>query len=719
MKQIAQNYRNGELALLDVPVPACQPGGVLVRTIYSVISSGTEMMKVKESRLSLVGKARARPDQVRKVLRTVRQQGVVATYQKVMNRLDSLTPLGYSLAGEVVEVGEGVTEFKPGDLVACGGNKYALHAEYNWVPVNLCVSVPKDTPLNQAAFATIASVSLQAFRQSEIKLGETACVIGLGLLGQVMVGLLRAAGANVVGLDISEERCRLAETMGAKSCAKPGGADYARLTSTLASLTAGAGADCIFLCSNTDSNDPVLTAVELARDRARVVDVGKTRLDLPWSDYYEKELDVRFSRSYGPGRYDPIYEEYGVDYPIGYVRWTERRNMACIVDMIHQGKLDLAPLISAEVAFDDAVATYNALQKGEMSGIGFVFRYPDTNTVNRRIDARPKPATAAKNKVKLAVIGCGNYTSSMLMPHLVGNSDVELVEVVTNSSLSATDAQRKFGFQRFSTDSAGVLEDRDIDAVVIGTRHDTHAELAAMALRAGKAVFVEKPLALDEDGLAQVRAAANESGNDRLMVGFNRRFAPLLAELKKSWGPRNGPHVVNYRINAGSVEKGSWYLDRMGQGSRFAGEGGHFVDTVSWWLGADPVRVSRGPGGGDPDDVVVTYGFADGSVATVSYLTKGDPAFPKELIDIYGESRCAVFHNFESFEIWTGGKKKRAKSGAIDKGQKEEVAAFVRAIKTGGPMPIAIESLFATTSFTLAAQNPPTADVEPALMAAS
>ncbi|MEJ0024605.1 MAG: bi-domain-containing oxidoreductase [Rhizomicrobium sp.] len=707
MKQLAQNYKSGELSLLEVPVPACQPGGVLIRSAYSVISTGTEIMKVKESRLSLVGKARARPDQVQKVLRTVQQQGLVATYQKVMNRLDSLTPLGYSVAGEVIEVGEGVSSFKVGDRVACAGNKYALHAEFNWVPENLCVLVPPTVPMQQAAFATVGAIALQAVRQSEIHLGETACVIGLGLLGQIIVGLLRAAGVNVVGVDISESRCRLAEQMGAACGATPAGADMVRLRSALRDLTAGAGADCIFLASSTQSNEPVEMAADLARDRARVVDVGKTKLDLPWNAYYEKELDVRFSRSYGPGRYDPLYEEYGIDYPIGYVRWTERRNMACVVDMIGQGKLDLAPLISAEIAFEDALGTYESLRKGELAGTGFVFRYRDGTAVTRTIRTTPTQVAAAKSKVRLAVIGCGNYTSSMLMPHLVRNADVELVEVVTNTGLSAAQAQRKFGFRSVSTDARSVLDNPDVDAVVIGTRHSSHAELAALALRANKAVFVEKPLALDAVGIETVQAAARESGNSRLMVGFNRRFAPLLNEMKAAWGPRGGPHVVNYRINAGALEKGSWYLDRMGEGSRFAGEGGHFVDTLSWWMGADPVSVTNYAGIGDPDDVVATYTYPDHSVAVISYLTGGASNYPKELIEVSGESRNAVLHNFESFSVWKGGKIVRGKAGAIDKGQKNEVEAFVAAVKSGGPMPIAFESLVATTHFTLATQPSP------------
>lgn len=708
MRQIAQNYKSGELVLLDIPVPACRSGGVVVRTLFSAISPGTEMMKVSESRLSLLGKARARPDQVRKVLQAVRQQGIKSAYQKVMNRLDSFTPLGYSLVGQVVEVGGGADEFRPGDIVACGGNKYALHSEYNWVPVNLCVPVPENVPLKQAAFATIAAIALQGMRQSGLVLGETACVIGLGLVGQILVLLLKAAGIRVVGFDLSEARCRLAETLGAESCGIPGGASYNNAASVLAKITDDAGADCVFLCSGGDSNDPVMSAVELARDRGRVVDIGKTRLDLPWNAYYEKELDVRFSRSYGPGRYDPIYEEYGVDYPIGYVRWTERRNIACIIDMIARSELDLSPLISPELDFVDAVASYNSLSKGEISGIGFVFRYPSEQRGYSRVHGAKSAAhqvARARGKVRLAVIGCGNYTSSMLMPHLTRDPDVELVEVVTNTGLSAADAQRKFGFSQIATDSSRVFANPDIDAILIGTRHSSHAKLVANALRAGKSVFVEKPLAIDPEGLELVTSAANESGNDRLLVGFNRRFAPLLRDLREAWGPRGGPVSINYRINAGPLEKSSWYLDRLGEGTRYAGEGCHFVDTVSWWIGADPISISTGGSPGAADNVVATYTYPDRSVATISYLTEGDPRFPKELIEISGERRSAIFHNFEHYELWHLGKASKKRSGAIDKGQKAELRAFVDAVKNGAPMPISFHSLIATTRFTLAAQE--------------
>ena len=704
MKQIAQNYKSGALSLLEVPVPNCQPGGVVVRTAYSVISAGTEMMKISESKRTLLGKARARPDQVKKVINAVRQQGMLATFQKVMNRLDSYTPLGYSLAGVVVEVGVGVEGLRVGQAVACAGNQYALHAEYNWVPEMMCVPIPSGVALDQAAFTTISAIALQGLRQADIRLGESACVIGLGLVGQILVRLLRGAGVRVVGIDIVSDRCRAAEAAGAIICAVPGTPDYSRFSREVASLTGGHGVDCVFITAGGDDNSPVELAAELARDRARVVDIGKCRLDLPWNAYYEKELDVRFSRSYGPGRYDPIYEDAGVDYPIGYVRWTERRNMECILDMLHEGRLDLSSLITEVFPFESAVDVYERMNKGSVSGFGILFKYRDETSVVRRIAGRSVSPTVA-GQVRLGVVGAGNYVSSMLLPHLARRNDVALVEVVTNTALSAANAVKKFGFVRSATDSTGIVLAEDIDALLIGTRHATHAELVCSALRAGKAVFVEKPLTITREALSEVLRTIEETGNDRLMVGFNRRFSPLLNQMKDAWGRRVGPHVIQYRINAGPLEKGSWYLQSATEGSRFVGEGGHFIDTVSWWLAADPIQVAAAATVGDQDNLLATLSYPDGSLAMISYLTDGDPALPKERMEIFGEGKVACFENFTDFVLWQNGRSATRRVRSLDKGQKTELDSFISAVKTGAPMPISLESLLATTSATIAVQE--------------
>ncbi|EOY45064.1 Myo-inositol 2-dehydrogenase [Streptomyces lividans 1326] len=711
-----QNYKSGELALLDVPVPGCKPGGVLVRTAYSLISTGTELMKVSEAGMSMLGKARSRPDQVAKVVQSVATNGVPATYRKVMGKLDSYTPLGYSLCGVVEQVGEGIDDVKAGDLVACAGNEHALHAELNWVPRNLYAPVPDGLAARDAAFGTVGSIALQGVRQGESRLGETALVIGLGLIGQLVVQLLVASGVRVVGADPDAERCELAERLGAAACGDPASP---AVESAVAELTDGHGVDQVYLAAGGGSNQPVELAARLCRDRGRVVDIGKCRLDLPWNAYYEKELDVRFSRSYGPGRYDPEYELEGRDYPIGYVRWTERRNLACFLDLVARGRVDVAPLITRTADFDDAVETYRSLQDGALKAVAVLFRYPGQPDAEspagapavtvpgvRRGAGAAAPARAARTPVRLAFVGAGNYATSMLLPHLARREGVELSTVVTTTALSAANAQRKFGFGEATTDLDAVLGDASVDAVFVVTRHSSHAELTRKALLAGKAVFVEKPLALTGEELTGVLAAVEESGNDRVQVGFNRRFAPLLQEASKRFGARTGPASLRYLVNAGRLDHGSWYLQQGTEGSRFAGEGGHFVDTASWLLGADPVSVyALAPSGNE--DLQVVLGYPDGSTATLSYVTTGAAGFPKETLDLVADGKVLQLDDFVRSSVYDG--RKRWVSSRLpkarDKGQSAELAAFVRAVRTGGPMPVPLESLVATTAATLAVRT--------------
>ncbi|MDX3798454.1 bi-domain-containing oxidoreductase [Streptomyces sp. AK04-3B] len=718
MKQVVQNYKSGELALLDVPAPGCKADGVLVRSAYSLISTGTELMKVSEAGMSMLGKARSRPDQVAKVVQSVAANGVPATYRKVMGKLDSYTPLGYSLCGVVEQVGAGIDDVKVGDLVACAGNEHALHAELNWVPKNLYAPVPDGLAAQHAAFGTVGSIALQGVRQGESRLGEVALVIGLGLIGQLVVQLLAASGVRVVGADPDPVRCELAERLGAAACGDPASA---AVENAVAELTDGHGVDQVYLAAGGGSNQPVELAARLSRDRGRVVDIGKCRLDLPWNAYYEKELDVRFSRSYGPGRYDPAYELEGRDYPIGYVRWTERRNLACFLDLAARGRVDVEPLISHFADFDEAVETYQRLKDGELKAVAVLFRYPGqkeeaaqapaqeapavTVPAVRRGTAAPSSARAAKTSVRLAFVGAGNYATSMLLPHLAQRDGVELSTVVTTTALSAANAKRKFGFAAATTDLDAVLGDASVDAVFVVTRHSSHAELTRKALLAGKTVFVEKPLALSEDELAGVLAAVEESGNDRLQVGFNRRFAPLLTEARKRFGARTGPASLRYLVNAGRLDHGSWYLRQGTEGSRFAGEGGHFIDTASWLLEADPVSVYATAAPGN-EDLQVVLRYPDGSTATISYVTTGAPGFPKETLDLVADGKVLRLDDFVRASVY--GRKRWVSSRlpkARDKGQSAELAAFVRAVRTGGPMPVPLESLVATTAATLAVQT--------------
>jgi predicted dehydrogenase len=711
MKQVAQNYKSGELAVLDVPAPVCRPGGVLVRSMFSLISTGTEMMKVSEASMSMVGMARARPDQVKKVIDQVQTQGLASTYQKVMNKLDSYTPLGYSLCGVVTEVGKGAEEFKVGQLVACAGNEQALHAEYNWVPVNLCAAVPDGVLPEHAAFATVAAIAMQGVRRAEVQLGETAAVIGLGLIGQLVVRLLAAAGVQAVGIDPVPDRCRLAEKSGAAYCGSPD--DLDSVLAELAKISGGRGADHVFLSAGGNTNGPVEAAVKLARDRGRIVDIGKMKLDLPWNAYYEKELDVRFSRSYGPGRYDTRYELDGIDYPAGYVRWTEKRNLESFLDLVARNQLDVSSLIDGVFPLNDAAKVYDDLKSGTLKAVGVLLEYPvpadgaPAPATKRVLPGAPPaavrtPSGGPKDQISIGFVGAGNYASSMLLPHLAKLPEARLAHVATTKSLSAVNAQEKFGFVTASTDADSVFDDASLDAIFIVTRHASHAKLVCRALATGKAVFVEKPLALTRAETDEIAAAVAETGNDRLMVGFNRRYAPLLATMRRDFGTAAATASTRYLVNAGPLAANSWYLNEEAEGSRFVGEGGHFIDTLTWW--ADSlVEEVYAVGGPEKGDIQATFRFASGAAGTIAYLTGGNARFPKETMDVTGGGRSARLDNFKEATVWAASGKSAAKArGGQDKGQQAEMKAFVEAVRTGAPMPISVDSLLATTRATIA-----------------
>jgi predicted dehydrogenase len=576
--------------------------------------------------------------------------------------------------------------------------------------------VPRGVAPEHAAFSTVGAIAMQGVRRAEPQLGETSLVIGLGLIGQLVVRLLVAAGVRVVGLDMIEARCRLAEQAGAVACGAPDDDGLAAVAASLDELTSGRGADHVFLAAGGSSNAPVETAAKLARDRARVVDIGKTKLDLPWNAYYEKELDVRFSRSYGPGRYDDRYELEGVDYPAGYVRWTERRNLECFLDLLGRKDLEVETLISGTFPMADAAKVYEDLSSGALKAVGVLLSYPapDPEVLPRPAASlvRPAPAGISKEpngpglkRLAIGFIGAGNYASSMLLPHLAQLPNAELVHVTTTKSLSAVNAQRRFGFTTASTSASAVLEDESLDAIFVVTRHATHADLVCRALETGRAVFVEKPLALTAEELDRITEVIAKTGNDRLMVGFNRRFAPMLAKMKASFGPASSGSFTRYLVNAGPLGADSWYRNE-GEGSRFTGEGGHFLDTLSWWTDSLPEEVYAAGGGPDSDDVQVTVRFANGASGVISYLTGGNVRFPKETLDATGGGHSAQLDNFRKATVWSGrGHETIRTRGGQDKGQRAELARFVDACVAGAAMPIPLESLVAVTRATIAVRE--------------
>lgn len=702
MKQVVQNYRTGELSLEDVPSPALRPGGLLVRTVASAVSAGTEKSKVELARKNLLGKAMARPDQVRKVLDTLKKEGVVQTFNKVRNKLESLSPLGYSAAGRVIAVGDGANGFAVGDAVACAGAGYANHAELIWVPANLSVKLPEGVAFADAAFTTIGAIALQGVRQAEAAFGETVAVIGLGLIGQLAIQLLRACGCRVVGIDVDRWKVELATHTGADLA-------LAREDDVVArahALTDGRGVDAVIITAAAPDNDPLVLAGELARDRAHVVVVGAVPLDIPRSPYYEKELDVRLSRSYGPGRYDRAYEEKGLDYPVGYVRWTENRNMEAFVRAIATRQVSLEKLITHRVPLAEVERAYDLIAGTRAECfLGVVLQYPEDTPLPPTVPTPGARPRGGGGGIGVGLIGAGSFAGGTLLPILKGLPGVTLDKVCSASGLSARDLAVRHGFTHAVGAPSEIFEDPAIGAVVIATRHDSHAALAAAALRAGKAVFVEKPLALTRAQLDEVLAAARD--NPALTVGFNRRFSPHTAHVRRAFEGMGGL-VIDIRVNAGPIATDSWLHDPDVGGGRLIGEGCHFVDLAQAITGARVHRVyAAGLGLPDPasrlrDNFTLTLQLTDGSVATIVYTAKGDMALGKERIEVFGGGMSAVIDDFRTTTVVRRGKPEQVKTRQ-DKGHAEELARFVQAVAHGAPPPISLADVRAASLATLAA----------------
>ncbi|MBI3651523.1 MAG: bi-domain-containing oxidoreductase [Acidobacteria bacterium] len=703
MKQVVQNFRTGELAVEELPPPALKVGGLLVETAYSLISAGTERSIVETAQSSLVGKARSRPDLVRQVLDTFKREGLRATYEKVQARLNQIKALGYSASGTVIAVGEGVSGFQVGDRVACAGAGYASHAEFLFVPQNLCCKLPADAHLEAACYTTVGAIALQGIRQADVRLGETVAVIGLGLVGQLTVQMLKASGCRVLGFDIDAAACELAKQAGADGIAN--NPEAAR--QYCAAMTEGRGADSILITASTTSDEPVELASELARDRARITAVGMIGMNIPRNAYYLKELEIRLSRSYGPGRYDPVYEEQGVDYPLGYVRWTEKRNMEAFLQLIAAGKVNTDLLTTHRFQVKQATEAYRMITGKAERYCGIVLAYPhdEQAVVNFVKTTHQKPP--AKNALGVSFIGAGNFARGVLLPLVKRTAQLNLEGIATATGISAKNTAEMFGFRYSTTDTEQIFGNEKSDCVFIATRHDNHAALSAEALRRGKNVFVEKPLATTLEGLREVIGAARES-NHTLMVGYNRRFAPLAVELKKAFANRVGALTILYRVNAGQLAAEHWSHDQREGGGRIIGEVCHFIDFAQFLTDALPVQVSavavpvsRKAGFVD-DSVSASMSFADGSIATIVYTASGNNAVAKERVEIFGDRVVAVLDDFKSAEIHNGKKTVKLGGGAQQKGHAEEIAAFLAAASGKQDAPIALASLAATSLACLA-----------------
>jgi len=679
----------------EVPSPMLRPDGLLVATAYSLISAGTERAKVEVARKNLVGKALARPDQVRQVMQTARQIGLQATYQKVSSKLDALSALGYSSAGVVISVGEHVDGFSPGDRVACAGGGYANHAEVVYVPRNLCAVVSDDVGLDEAAYATVGAIALQGVRQASPMLGETIGVIGLGLLGLLTVQLLRANGCRVLGVDIDPARCELARQLGADAATTPTDPDVEPLAHRLNPI----GLDAVILTAATSSSEPIKLAGRLSRDRGRVVVVGAVGMDVPRSPFYEKELEVRLSRSYGPGRYDPNYEEKGVDYPPGYVRWTEGRNMDAFLDLVSQRKVDVKALTTHRFPLAEAQGAYSVIQ-GATNGpyLGVLLDYGlQADQIPRLSSAAPvqvRPAQIGTGKIGLALLGAGSFAQSMLLPHLRSNAHVRLRSVVTPSGLTARSVAEKSGFEVCGAEADVAFDDPEVCLVIVASRHNSHADLAARALSAGKAVYVEKPLGLTGEELDTVIEAYSSAPAPFLMLGFNRRFAPLVIALREFMSRAGEPLLMHYRVNAGYIPREHWTQDPEEGGGRVVGEVCHFVDLLLHLAGSAPVEVYAytlpDMGRYNRDNVAATIRFANGSAGTITYAANGDRGLDKERLEVFGGGRAAVLDDFRELAMASGGKRTLKKSSP-DKGHRAEMQALIEAVRRGAPSPVPFE----------------------------
>ncbi|MFN2452933.1 MAG: bi-domain-containing oxidoreductase [Pyrinomonadaceae bacterium] len=701
MKQILQNLKTGDVAVTDVPPPVAQRGRVLVRTVASLISAGTERMAVDMGKKNLLGKARERPDLVKQVIQKAQTEGLLNTFNAVRAKLSSQTALGYSAAGIVVDVGEDVTEFRAGDRVACAGAGFASHAEVLSVPKNLCVRLPENASYEAGAFGTLGAIALQGVRLAEPTLGEAVVVIGLGLLGQLTVQLLKANGCRVFGIDLDEGKLALARELGADDVT----ADMNDAKRLVLDWSRGRGADAVLITAATSSNQPIELAGEISRMKGRVVAVGLVGLDIPRKHYYERELALKISMSYGPGRYDPEYEERGHDYPFAYVRWTEGRNIEAFLDIVAEGRVNIERLITHRFPIEEGLRAYDLIT-GETKEpyLGVLLNYDTARAVESTIVLRPRERSGLASVVQLGLIGAGNYAKAHLLPHFK-SAGAGFQSIASASGISARDIGEKYGFQKCVASADEVIAEASINLVAIATRHDTHAELSRRALLAGRNVFVEKPLALNDEELESVLDAAKESGG-RLMVGYNRRFSPLARRAKDFFADINAPLSINYRVNAGRIPREHWVQDAQQGGGRIVGEVCHFIDLMHFLTGALTARVyaeavsNRNHETINEDSVFVTLRFGDGSNGSIAYLSEGDKVLPKERVEIFGGGRTFVLDDFRSATLYHKGRAENVKLRNQDKGQAEEVRAVCEMVLKGTLSPIALEDLAATTRAT-------------------
>jgi predicted dehydrogenase/threonine dehydrogenase-like Zn-dependent dehydrogenase len=709
VKQVFQDSRSGEVSVAEVPAPKLLAGCVLVRTAASLVSAGTERASSEFASKSLLQKARMRPDLVREVLGKISRDGVIAAASAIRSRLDQPTALGYSSAGTVVAVSDGVTGISPEDRVACAGAGYSVHAEFACVPRLLVARIPSDSvSFDEAAFTTVGAVALHGVRTAEVKLGDCVAVIGLGLLGQLTVQILKAAGCCVLGMDISAERAALALRLGADAVST----SFSGFQDLCQQYSGRHGADAVVITAQSSSNDPVNLSGAVARNRAVVVAVGTVAMDIPRRSFYDKELDFRISRSYGPGRYDASYEQKGIDYPIGYVRWTETRNMEAFLRLLLDRKLDLHPLITHRFPIAQAHSAYDVITgKADQKFLGVLITYPNLANDIRYINvSAPGRPIAGRTSIQVGLLGAGTFATSTLLPAINRVTGVEMAIVCGANGSRARHAAKKFGFRSCTSDDQEILNNPAVNTVVISTRHHLHAEQVIAALNSGKHVFCEKPLCLNAAELATIAEAHAGQNTQLLMVGFNRRFAPLAVRMKSFLQAVREPLAIHYRVNAGYLPPDHWLNDPGQGGGRIIGEVCHFADFLCFLTGSLPVEVQcrslPNPSQYSNDNIVCSLRFADGSQGTISYLANGDKSFSKERIEVFGGGSVAMLEDFRRLELVRSGKKRILRSFLRqDKGHQGEWKAFIDAIKSGRQSPVPFHEVVSSMMATFALEE--------------
>lgn len=694
MHQLTQQLKSGKMEILEVPFPSFSSGQLLVRNFYSVISAGTEGKTVSDARKGYISKAMSRQKEVKQVIEMIKTDGLKSAYQTVMNKLEAPSALGYSCAGEVIGVGNNVRGFKVGDKVACGGQG-AYHADVVSVNQNLCVKVPDNVDISHAAFTTIASIAIQGIRQADLRLGENCVVIGLGLIGLLTIQLLKAAGIHAIGIDIDDYQVELANISGADlslNRSRPG------LEKAIIEITKGFGADAVIITAGTSSTDPVDLAGRLCRQKGKVVIVGAVPTGFSRESYYKKELDLRMSCSYGPGRYDINYEEKGIDYPIGYVRWTENRNMQTYLSLLSSGQLKIDKLISHTFSLLDAPDAYKMILNKSERFTGILIRYDTQKEIISTIILNDKQYN--KNEPNVGFIGAGSFAQNLLLPNLKGKAN--FVGVATATGNSAKNIAAKYGFSYASGNADEIITDSKINTIFIATRHNLHAEFILKCLRYNKNIFVEKPLCMTKEELESIKTEYDKN-NLHLFVGFNRRFAPQVVSIKKAMSGTI-PKSINYRINAGSMPSSHWVQDPEIGGGRIIGEVCHFIDLCMHIAGGRITSVSANSITDAfllNDTLSINLSFSNGSLASICYFSNGNKNLSKEYLEVFCAGQVAIIDDFKEMTLY-GEKIKKSKLAKQDKGHRSEIIEFLQSIKNGTHSPIPFEDIYISTLATFA-----------------